>query len=63
MPIDPPVRAPSPASRGRLRIGTRTCFGYVLDGEMLCEPGKPMLTLVDEEELARRKNRRASHAN
>jgi quercetin dioxygenase-like cupin family protein len=26
---------------------------------MLCEPGKPMLTLVDEEELARRKNRRA----
>ncbi|MCC5575295.1 cupin domain-containing protein [Microtetraspora sp. AC03309] len=26
---------------------------------MLCEPGKPMLTLVDEEELARRKGRRA----
>jgi quercetin dioxygenase-like cupin family protein len=25
---------------------------------MLCEPGKPMLTLVDEEELARRKDRR-----
>jgi hypothetical protein len=26
---------------------------------MLCEPGKPMLTFVDEEELAQRKNRRA----
>ncbi|MBT2233546.1 cupin domain-containing protein [Nonomuraea sp. NEAU-A123] len=26
---------------------------------MLCEPGKPMLTLVDEEELARRQDRRA----
>lgn len=26
---------------------------------MLGEPGKPMLTFVDEEELARRKNRRA----
>jgi len=26
---------------------------------MLCEPGKPMLTFVDEEELARRKDRRA----
>ncbi|MFI0421200.1 cupin domain-containing protein [Spongiactinospora sp. 9N601] len=26
---------------------------------MLCEPGKPMLTLVDDEELARRKDRRA----
>jgi len=26
---------------------------------MLCQPGKPMLTLVDEEELARHKNRRA----
>jgi quercetin dioxygenase-like cupin family protein len=26
---------------------------------MLCEPGKPMLTLVDKEELVRRKNRRA----
>src|SRR5258708_32291509 len=26
---------------------------------MLCEPGKPMLTFVDEEELVRRKNRRA----
>ena len=25
---------------------------------MLCEPGKPMLTFVDEDELARRKNRR-----
>jgi quercetin dioxygenase-like cupin family protein len=25
---------------------------------MLCEPGKPMLTLVDEEELGRRQNRR-----
>jgi quercetin dioxygenase-like cupin family protein len=25
---------------------------------MLCEPGKPMLTLVDEEDLARRKDRR-----
>jgi hypothetical protein len=30
---------------------------------MLCEPGKPMLTLVDSEELARRKNRRAPLAN
>jgi quercetin dioxygenase-like cupin family protein len=26
---------------------------------MLCEPGKPMLTLVDDEELAQRKDRRA----
>jgi hypothetical protein len=26
---------------------------------MLCQPGKPMLTLVEEDELARRKNRRA----
>lgn len=26
---------------------------------MLCEPGKPMLVLVDEEELAQRKDRRA----
>lgn len=26
---------------------------------MLCEPGKPMLTLVDEEELDRRRDRRA----
>jgi quercetin dioxygenase-like cupin family protein len=26
---------------------------------MLCEPGKPMLTLVDYEELAQRKDRRA----
>ena len=26
---------------------------------MLCEPGKPMLVLVDEEELAKRKDRRA----
>jgi quercetin dioxygenase-like cupin family protein len=26
---------------------------------MLCEPGKPMLTFVDEEELAQRKSRRA----
>lgn len=40
-------------------------FGFVLEGEMvlelegLCEPGKPMLTLVDEEEPARRKGRRA----
>jgi len=30
---------------------------------MLCEPGKPMLTFVDEEELARRKNRRVPAAN
>jgi quercetin dioxygenase-like cupin family protein len=30
---------------------------------MLCEPGKPMLTLVDEEELVRRKNRRAPRTN
>ncbi|MFC7760238.1 cupin domain-containing protein [Catellatospora bangladeshensis] len=26
---------------------------------MLCEPGKPMLTLVDEEELVQRRDRRA----
>ena len=26
---------------------------------MMCEPGKPMLVLVDEEELAQRKDRRA----
>ncbi|MET9023278.1 cupin domain-containing protein [Actinopolymorpha sp. NPDC004070] len=26
---------------------------------MLCEPGKPMLTLVDDDELAQRSNRRA----
>jgi quercetin dioxygenase-like cupin family protein len=26
---------------------------------MLCEPGKPMLTLVDEDELVRRQHRRA----
>ena len=30
---------------------------------MLCEPGKPMLTFVDEEELAQRKNRRAPRRN
>ena len=30
---------------------------------MLMEPGQPMLTLVDEEELVRRKGRRAPHAN
>ncbi len=30
---------------------------------MLCEPGKPMLTLVDEDELVRRENRRAPRAN
>ena len=30
---------------------------------MLGEPGKPTLTLVDEDELARRKNRRAPLAN
>ena len=30
---------------------------------MLCEPGKPMLTFVDEDELARRKDRRAPTAN
>jgi quercetin dioxygenase-like cupin family protein len=30
---------------------------------MLCEPGKPMLTLVDEEELIPRKNRRAPRTN
>lgn len=29
---------------------------------MLCEPGKPMLTFVDEEELARRKDRRVAGA-
>jgi hypothetical protein len=28
---------------------------------MLCGPGKPMPTLVDEDELVRRKNRRAPH--
>jgi len=27
---------------------------------MLCDPGKPMLVLVDDDELERRKNRRAS---
>jgi quercetin dioxygenase-like cupin family protein len=27
--------------------------------QMLCEPGKPMLTLVEEDELARRSDRRA----
>jgi hypothetical protein len=27
---------------------------------MLCSPGKPMLTLVDEEELVARKDRRVS---
>jgi quercetin dioxygenase-like cupin family protein len=30
---------------------------------MLCEPGKPMLTFVDEKELSRRKDRRAPRAN
>jgi quercetin dioxygenase-like cupin family protein len=30
---------------------------------MLCEPGRPMLTLVDEEELVRRKHRRAPRTN
>jgi quercetin dioxygenase-like cupin family protein len=30
---------------------------------MLCEPGKPMLTFVDEEELSRRKDRRAARTN
>ena len=30
---------------------------------MLCEPGKPMLTFVDEDELIRRKDRRAPRAN
>jgi quercetin dioxygenase-like cupin family protein len=30
---------------------------------MLCEPGKPMLTFADEEELARRKDRRAPSTN
>jgi quercetin dioxygenase-like cupin family protein len=34
-------------------------FGYVVEGEMLCEPGQPMLTLVDEEELVQRADRRA----
>lgn len=29
---------------------------------MLCEPGKPMLTMVDEDELARRQSRRVSKA-
>jgi len=29
---------------------------------MLCEPGKPMLTLVDEDELVQRKERRAPRA-
>lgn len=29
---------------------------------MLCKPGTPMLTLVDEEELVQRKNRRAPRA-
>jgi len=30
---------------------------------MLCGPGKPMLTFVDEEELVQRQNRRARHTN
>ncbi|GIH28093.1 cupin [Acrocarpospora phusangensis] len=30
---------------------------------MMCEPGKPMLTLVDEEELAQRRDRRAPRPN
>ncbi len=30
---------------------------------MLCEPGKPMLTFVDEEELVQRQNRRAPRTN
>ena len=30
---------------------------------MLCEPGKPMLTFVDEEALVRRENRRAPRTN
>ncbi|KOX34169.1 cupin [Saccharothrix sp. NRRL B-16348] len=30
---------------------------------MLCEPGKPMIDLVDAEELARRADRRAPRAN
>ena len=30
---------------------------------MLCEPGKPMLTFVDDDELARRKDRRAPRAS
>jgi hypothetical protein len=30
---------------------------------MLCEPGKPMLTFVDDAELVRRQNRRAPRAN
>jgi quercetin dioxygenase-like cupin family protein len=30
---------------------------------MLCEPDKPMLTLVDEDELVRRENRRAPRTN
>jgi quercetin dioxygenase-like cupin family protein len=28
---------------------------------MLCEPGQPMLTLVDDDELVQRENRRAPH--
>src|SRR3954452_10095166 len=30
---------------------------------MLCEPGQPMLVLVDDDELARRQDRRAAHKN
>ncbi|ONI92770.1 cupin [Saccharothrix sp. ALI-22-I] len=30
---------------------------------MLCEPGKPMIDLVDSEELAQRENRRAPRTN
>jgi quercetin dioxygenase-like cupin family protein len=30
---------------------------------MLCEPGQPMLVLVDDDELARRQGRRASHTH
>jgi len=35
--------------------GSWSCFSIV----MMCVPGKPMLTLVDEQELAHRRDRRA----
>jgi len=40
---------------GNNRTDTRSRFVVT----MICEPGKPMLTLVDDEELAQRTDRRA----
>jgi hypothetical protein len=44
-------------------IGTVTGVPLRFTVTMLCEPGKPMLTLVDEDELAQRKGRRAPRAS